>query len=201
MILKEQFFPTTLYGKDLQLDNKLFEEEIFQWMKEDPVGLTKTNMGGWHSQTDLHTRPTFKPLVDEIYKMQREVYEEEWLDREPILGNMWANVNEPGGYNRPHVHPNSLFSGCYYVKTPPNCGKFIANDPRPGIQVNMPTRKKGQPPKHLWREAHIDVQAGRVLMFPSWLWHNVETNNSNEIRISIAFNFIQSGFQPPMAGV
>ena len=98
MILKEQFFPTTLYAKDLQLDNKLFEEEIFQWMKEDPVGLTKTNMGGWHSQTNLHTRPTFKPLVDEVYKMQREVYEEEWLDREPILGNMWANVNEPGGY-------------------------------------------------------------------------------------------------------
>ena len=38
--------------------------------------------------------------------MQDKIYEEEHLDSEPFLGNMWANVNPPGGYNRPHLHPN-----------------------------------------------------------------------------------------------
>ena len=83
----------------------------------------------------------------------KEIWKEEWLDREPVLGNMWANINYPGGYNKPHVHPNTLFSGVYYIKTPPNCGKLICNDPRPGIQTVMPTRIKGRPPKELWRES------------------------------------------------
>ena len=77
----------------------------------------------------------------------------------------------------------------YYVKTPPNCGKIVFNDPRPGIQTNMPTRRPGQPPKHLWREVHLDVIEGRIIMFPAWLWHCVEPNESNDIRISVSFNF------------
>ena len=126
--------------------------------------------------------------------MQYQVFKEEWLDKEPRLGNMWANINYKGGYNRPHIHPNSLFSGVYYVKSQPNSGKLVCNDPRPGIQTNMPTRVKGQPPKHLWREIHLDPKEGRILMFPSWLWHCVEPNESNDIRISVSFNFIQDGF-------
>ena len=127
--------------------------------------------------------------------MQHQIYKEEWLDRQPKIGNMWANINYPGGYNKPHIHPNSLYSGVYYVKTQENCGKIILYDPRPGIQTNMPARVKGQPPKHLWREVHLDTVEGRIIMFPSWLWHCVEENKSNDIRISISFNFIQDGFQ------
>ena len=59
----------------------------------------------------------------------------------------------------------------------------------------MPTRVKGQPPKHLWREIHLEPKEGRILMFPAWLWHCVEPNESNDIRISVSFNFIQDGFQ------
>ncbi len=58
----------------------------------------------------------------------------------------------------------------------------------------MPTRVKGQPPNHLWREVHLDAVEGRIIMFPSWLWHCVEPNESNDIRISVSFNFIQDGF-------
>jgi uncharacterized protein (TIGR02466 family) len=43
---------------------------------------------------------------------------------------MWANINPPGGYNRPHMHPNSLWSGVYYIKTPKNCGHLKLEDPR-----------------------------------------------------------------------
>jgi len=194
MLIKEQFFPTTVYGKDLQLDNNTLAQHIIQWSQQDQ-GVKKTNMNGWHSTTDMHTKPEYKVLVDELYQMQHEIFQEEWLDRRPKLGNMWANINYSGGYNRPHVHPNCLFSGVYYVKTQPQCGELVVNDPRPGIQTMMPTRKSGQPPKHLWREAHIEPVQGRLIMFPAWLWHCVEPNQSNDMRISVSFNFIQEGFE------
>ena len=193
-MIREEFFPTSIYGKDVQLDNNKLAQDIINWSKQDK-GVKKTNVKGWHSQTDMHTKPEYKSLVDELMTMCKDVFKEEWLDREPILGNMWANINQPGGYNKPHIHPNSLFSGVYYIKTPPNCGKLICNDPRPGIQTTMPVRVKGEPPKHLWREVHLTPITGRIVIFPAWLWHCVEPNESNDIRISVSFNFIQKGFQ------
>ena len=193
-MIKEQFFPTTIYGKDIQLDNQALADHIINWSKQDP-GVTKTNMNGWHSTTDMHLKQEYQELVKQLYIMQEEIYQEEWLDRKPMLGNMWANINYPGGYNRPHVHPNCLFSGVYYVKSQPGAGQLVVNDPRPGIQTMMPIRKSGQPPKHLWREAHLDPIPGRIIMFPAWLWHCVEPNKTNDIRISVSFNFIQDGFQ------
>jgi uncharacterized protein (TIGR02466 family) len=192
-MIKEQFFPTTIYGHDIQLDNNFLANEIVAWSKKNS-GVKKTNVNGWHSETNMHELPQFKPLVDELFKMQHQVFKEEWLDREPRLGNMWANINYQGGYNKPHIHPNSLFSGVYYVHAQPNSGKLICNDPRPGIQTVMPVRKPGQPPKHLWRETHLEPKPGRIIMFPAWLWHSVEPNQSNDIRISVSFNFIQDGF-------
>ena len=192
-MIKEEFFPTIIYAKDVNLNNKLFEQEIVSWSRQDK-GITKTNVNGWHSTTDMHNIPVFKPLVDELFKMQYEVFKEEWLDRDPIIGNMWANINYNDGYNRPHVHPNCLFSGVYYIKAPTNCGELICTDPRPGMQTMMPIRIKGQPPKHLWREVHLSPIEGRIIMFPAWLWHCVEPNKSNDMRISVSFNFIQRGF-------
>ena len=193
-MIKEQFFPTTIYAKDIQLDNETLSNNIVNWSQQDP-GVKKTNMNGWHSKPEMHLKSEYQQLVQELYKMQEEIYQEEWLDRQPKLGNMWANINYPGGYNRPHVHPNCLFSGVYYVKANKNSGVFVANDPRPGMQTMMPSRKPGRPPKHLWREVHLEPIPGRIIMFPAWLWHCVEPNQSNDIRISISFNFIQDGFQ------
>ena len=193
-MIKEGFFPTLIYAEDFKLDTNQMAQNITQWSKEDK-GVIKTNVNGWHSTTDMHTKPEYKPLVDELFRMVYQVFNEEFLDGEPKLGNMWANINPPGGYNKPHIHPNSLFSGVYYVKTPPNSGRLICNDPRPGIQTCMPNRKKGQPPRHLWREVNLQPQENRAIMFNSWLWHNVEANQSNEDRISVSFNFIQRGFE------
>ena len=192
-MIAEGFFPTLIYAKDVDLNTDQLANDIVAWSKQDK-GIKKTNVKGWHSETNMHEMPQFKSLVDELFKMQFEIFKEEWLDREPRLGNMWANINPPGGYNRPHIHANSLFSGVYYIKAPANSGKLVCNDPRPGVQTVMPTRKKGQPPKHLWREVHLEPKVNRIIMFPSWLWHNVEPNESNDIRISVSFNFIQHGF-------
>ena len=188
-MIKDGFFPTIIYAEDFKLDTNQMAQNIIQWSKEDK-GVKKTNVNGWHSTTEMHKKPEYKPLVDELFRMVHQVFEEEFLERGPKLGN----INPPGGYNQPHVHPNSLFSGVYYVKVPVNSGQLICNDPRPGIQTCMPTRKKGQPPKHLWREIHIQPKENRAVMFHSWLWHNVQPNQSNEDRISISFNFLQDGF-------
>ena len=193
-MIKAAYFPTIIYAKDVQLDNRLFEREVIEWSKKDK-GIKRTNMIGWHSTTDMHKIPVFKPLVDELFKMQMEIYREELLSREPIIGNMWANINPPGGYNRPHIHPNSHFSGVYYIKAPQNSGEIVFNDPRSAAHMVMPERVKDiKPPSHLWREVRVNPLEGRMLMFPSWLWHCVEPNESNDIRISVSFNFIQKGF-------
>ena len=70
----------------------------------------------------------------------------------------------------------------------------IFMDPRPGVQCNMPIRKSGDPGQHLWRDADLEPISGRIIMFPAWLWHAVGENKSNDVRISVSFNFIQEGF-------
>ena len=193
-MIREEFFPTSVFGKDVKLDNDKLAQDIINWSNQDP-GVKKTNYKGWHSKTDMHTKAEYRPLVDELMTMCKDVFKEEWLDREPVLGNMWANINPKDGMNQPHIHPNSLFSGVYYIKSNPQAGRLKIYDPRPGSQIIMHVRKKGKPPKHLWRDANLDPFPGRIIMFPAWLWHSVEPNQSNEIRISVSFNFIQQGFQ------
>ena len=192
-MIKAAYFPTIIYAKDVNLDNRLFENAVIEWSQKDQ-GIKRTNLKGWHSQTDMHTVPVFKPLVDELFQMQREIYKEEWLDKEPTMGNMWANINPSGAMNRPHIHPNSHFSGVYYIKAPKNSGQIVFNDPRTTSHMVMPNRIKETPPPHLWREVRIDPLEGRIIIFPAWLWHCVEPNESNDIRISVSFNFLQKGF-------
>ena len=189
----EKFFPTFVYGKDVELNNDQLTRDIINWSKQDK-GVQKTNYNGWHSTTDMGQKPEYQQLVKELFKMQEEIFNNEHLNRSSRLGNMWANINPPGGMNQPHIHPNALFSGVYYVKSPVNSGRLKIYDPRPGVQFIMPIRKPGNPGKDLWREANIDPVEGRIIMFPAWLWHAVEENKSNDIRISVSFNFIQDGF-------
>jgi uncharacterized protein (TIGR02466 family) len=193
-MITEKFFPTIVYGKDIQLDNNKMAQDIINWSNQDP-GVSKTNVKGWHSTTDMANKPEYQQLVKELFKMQEEIFNNEHLDRSSRLGNMWANINPPGGMNQPHIHPNALFSGVYYIKSPIKSGRLKIYDPRPGVQFIMPIRKPGNPGKDLWREANIDPVEGRIIMFPAWLWHAVEENQSNDIRISVSFNFIQDGFQ------
>ena len=194
MLRKEHFFPTTVYGFDVKLDNYKLAQDILEWSKQDK-GVTKTNIKGWHSQTDMQNKPEYKPLVDQLFVAMNQVWEDQHLDREPRLGNMWANINPPSGSNQPHVHPNSLYTGVYYIKSNIDAGRLRLYDPRPGIQLIMPVRKSGDTSKDLWRDVHLDTIAGRIIIFPAWTWHEVEPNKSNDIRISVSFNFVQQGFE------
>jgi uncharacterized protein (TIGR02466 family) len=192
-MITEHHFPTMIYIKDFPDSEKLnqyLEPKIIQWSQQDK-GEQKTNAGGWHSKTNMNQKEEYNPLTRELFNMQEEIYQKEHLSLKPVCGNMWANINGPGNFNRPHIHPNSLFSGVYWVKTPQKSGNLMVYDPRPGVQMTMPNRKEGKLPPELWREVHYEPKAGRCIMFPSWLWHEVKPNKSNDTRISVSFNFLQ----------
>ena len=187
----EYFFPTLIYIKKLPNAEKLnqyLEPRIIKWSQQNK-GVAKTNAGGWHSETNMNKREEYNPLTIELFNMQEEIYKKENLSRKPVMGNMWANINGPGNYNRPHVHPNSLFSGVYWIKTPENSGNLMLYDPRPGTHMSMPNRTDGKLPPELWREVQYSPKAGTCIMFPSWLWHEVKPNQSSDTRISVSFNF------------
>ena len=192
-MITEYHFPTMIYIKDFpdsEKLNKYLEDHIMRWSQNDK-GVSKTNAGGWHSSTDMNQKEKYNPLTRELFNMQEEIYQKENLSRKPVCGNMWANINYPGCFNRPHLHPNSLFSGVYWIKTPIKSGNLMLYDPRPGNHTTMPNRKEGKKPPELWREIHYEPKAGRCIMFPAWLWHEVRTNESNDTRISVSFNFLQ----------
>ena len=189
---RDLLFSTPVYIADIKHPtlNQELERDIVAWSKQDK-GIVRTNVQGWHSKTNMHERPEFKKLVNMLYDCQKTVYEQEYYESEPVLGNMWANINPPGGSNRAHQHPNSLWSGVYWIKTPKNCGELKIDDPRSVACMTRPRQKEGEKPARLFRETHYEPIAGRCIMFPSWLMHCVDPNNSNDIRISVSFNFLQ----------
>ena len=190
---RELHFPTPIYHFDIKAQslNIQLEKDVINWMNKDK-GISRTNVKGWHSTTDMHTKPEYARLVKALYEAQNKIYQEENYESEPFLGNMWANVNPPGGYNRAHLHPNCTWAGVYYIKTPEKCGELKLKDPRTGAEMSSPKMKKSNTlPERLWREVTYIPVAGRCIMFPAWLIHCVEPNDSNDIRISVSFNFLQ----------
>ena len=193
-MIRELHFPTPIYILDIKDKNlnAQLERDVISWMNQDK-GIKRTNIKGWHSTTNMHERPEFKRLVNALYEAQKKIYIEEHLESEPVLGNMWANVNPPGGMNRAHQHPNSLWSGVYYIKAEKNSGQLKIDDPRAAASMVRPKQKSGELSSRLWRETHYEPVAGRCIMFPSWVMHCVDPNESNDIRISVSFNFLQKG--------
>ena len=191
-MFRELHFPTPIYIADIKHPtlNQELERDIINWSNENK-GVVRTNIKGWHSSTNMHELPEYQNLVRMLYECQKTIYQQEHYESEPFLGNMWANINPPGGMNRAHIHPNSLWSGVYWIKTPENCGDLKIDDPRSSAAMCRPRQKQGEMPARLLRETHYKPIAGRCIMFPSWLMHCVDPNESNDIRISVSFNFMQ----------
>jgi uncharacterized protein (TIGR02466 family) len=197
---REILFPTPIYFKELQgtkeLNKQLFKD-IKSWMKKDPEGVEKTNVNGWHSQTNQNQKPEYQPLIKQMFTMVEQIFQDMGYQPRIALGNMWSNVNYPGGFNRHHVHPNSTISGIYYVKIPTDAVESClwVEDPRPGPNLLIPRSVK-KLPRELWRVVQYPPKEGMATLFPSWLPHGVEVNRSKlkkekGWRVSVAFNFIQ----------
>ena len=195
---REILFPTPIYMKmvkDPKKMNKYLYPLIKAWSKKDETEYKTNAGGGWHSPTDMNFKKEYKPLADELFAMQDEIFKDYGMEPKPGLGNMWANINYPGSYNKQHIPPNSQWSGVYYVKVPENSGRLFVEDPRPGPNITLPKRIKGIP-RALWRIVIYPAIEGQMIMFPAWVPHGVEINESKEKgekgwRVSVSFNFIQ----------
>jgi len=195
----ELWFPTPLYyhkvnnSKEL---NKDLLKHIKQWHKKDK-GLRKTNRGGWHSTVDMHKKQEYKPLVKELLCMQTGICREEGYTAPTMLGNMWANINYQGCFNKDHIHPDSHWSGVYYIQAPKDSGALHIEDPRQAANMTilkqLPIKKI---PQRLWKSVDYEAIEGKMIMFPAYLNHCVNVNESKlkgekGWRVSVSFNFLQ----------
>lgn len=201
------YFPTQVFS--FQLDeqvaetaNKMLLKEIYAERDRDQKGIQKSNfraLGGWHSRNNLHEKQPFSKLTDMISACCASVSEQNGYDRSYRLRatTMWSIINPPGSSNRSHIHPASLWSGVYYVQTPENAGNIEFTDPRTQ-QLMMPPRyvPNKKRPVACWTKVNFTPKSGLMLIFPSWLYHSVAPNLSEEKgpngeRVIISFNISQ----------
>jgi uncharacterized protein (TIGR02466 family) len=143
---------------------------------------------------NIRTLPEMNELVDVIMRESGQILDAHKIKRDShYITNMWANINEPNHRHLVHVHPNCLFCGILYIKTPKDCAPTIFNSPR---QMN----RMLEPPIVARNELNADTfvmraEKGRILLWPSYLPHGVDHGHSteNEERIVLAFNIMIRG--------
>lgn len=147
----------------------------------------------WQTSQDLHLRPEFAELVALIELAGKGVIEFLKLAEQSFeITGCWANVNPPGAPHGIHTHPNNLLSGVYYVRAGGGAERIDFYDPRPQTRIIAPRRTEGNLANST--QTNVDVAAGRLIVFPSWLEHAVPPNQSGRDRISISFNLMLSDY-------
>ena len=144
------------------------------------------------SLDDLPTRaPAFSNLVTVLDKMAHEFAERlHWdLGKARLqCDSLWINILGEGGHHSGHIHPNSVISGTCYITMPEGAGRIKYEDPRLPMMMAAP-RLKPDAPSDAQRFHYIAPAPGEVLMWESWLRHEVMTSQSEDARISISFNY------------
>jgi uncharacterized protein (TIGR02466 family) len=203
---KKTYFPTQIFQIDLDdpaVLNATLLDCIYSEQERDMKGISRSNfteLGGWHSQNNLHKAAEYKPLVSVIAEATARLSDE--LGYNPryqlVPTTMWSIINPPGSANRAHVHPGCLWSGVYYIHAPKNAGSIEFIEPRTAHLMNQPRyAPNAQRPKECWTKVRFEPVPGRMIIFPSWLYHAVDPNLSKEKdrkghRVIISFNLNQT---------
>lgn len=108
--------------------------------------------------------------------------------RRLVLDSLWVNVLKPGGAHSSHIHPHSVISGTYYVATPPGASALKLEDPRLPMMMAAPSRN-AEAPEDLQTFVYVAPAPGTVLLWESWLRHEVPANGAKSDRISVSFNY------------
>lgn len=110
------------------------------------------------------------------------------LSRKPRLDSLWVNLMKPGGHHSAHIHPHSIVSGTLYVEVPKGSGPIRFEDPRLPMMMAAPVRREDAP-EELRNFVSIEPQPGLLLMWESWLRHEVLPGAAKTDRLSLSFNF------------
>ena len=176
-----------------ELDNSCIviaedDEAGQQWCEENGYpGYTS-----YASLTDLPWRfPIFADLVkvlDQHVAAFAEDLEFDLDGRKLVLEDLWINILPEGGMHASHLHPHSVISGTTYVSMPEGASALKLEDPRSGRMMASPARKKGAR-EDLRTFIYVKPEVGDVLLWESWLRHEVPMNMAEEERISVSFNY------------
>ena len=104
------------------------------------------------------------------------------------LDSLWVNVLKPGSAHTSHIHPHSVLSGTIYVVTPPGASALKLEDPRLPMMMAAPPRRTDAA-ESAKAFVYLQPEPGTVLMWESWLRHEVPANKAKAERISISFNY------------
>jgi uncharacterized protein (TIGR02466 family) len=155
----------------------------------------KNGYPGYTSYASLNDLPWRIPVFGELRKaLDRHVaafareLEFDLKGRKLALDSLWINVLPPGGVHTSHIHPHSVISGTFYVSIPDGASALKLEDPRLGFMMAAPPRKKKAKPENK-QFAYLAPAPGTVLLWESWLRHEVPVNEADSERISISFNY------------
>ncbi len=162
-------------------------------LRDATEGIQRSNRNGWHSEGNIFEEDA--PAVSEL-RGWVEVALEATMDKLSAKGDGpkprfslegWMNINPQGAFNAPHTHPDCQWAGVYYVAQPEpkgrNGGMLEFLDPRPELHDY-----KGLRVKAFQASRTLRGQPGELYLFPAYLLHWVYPNETEEERVSIAFN-------------
>jgi uncharacterized protein (TIGR02466 family) len=155
----------------------------------------KNGYPGYTSYASLNDLPWRVPVFGELVKaldthvaaFAKEL-EFELGKSKLALDSLWVNILPPGGVHTSHIHPHSVVSGTYYVTIPDGASALKFEDPRLGLMMAAPPRKPKAKPENR-QFAYITPTAGTILLWESWLRHEVPVNGAESERISVSFNY------------
>ncbi|MBI1340599.1 hypothetical protein GC169_10395 [bacterium] len=199
----ERLFPTHIARASLLTDrrDRAWNDDIvaaaISLSKEDEAGRRWCRDRGYDGYTsyasldDLPARATcFAELENRVLKHAGALADALAFD----LGrgrlrcdSMWVNVLGPGGAHSGHIHPHSVISGTYYASTPDGSGTIRFEDPRLSMMMAAPP-VRAAPPRERERFVHVAPEVGDLLLWESWLRHEVQPNRAASARISVSFN-------------
>ena len=186
------FFATQLYEADLS-DPKLLDElanSIRSLAEDDEAGRRwskEHRYAGYTSYASLNDLPKRDPAFADLSKQlnrHAEAFARDCgfdLQRKPKLDSLWVNLLKSGGHHSGHIHPHSIISGTLYVEVPKGSGAIRFEDPRLPLMMAAPPRPD--------TFVSVDPRPGLVLMWESWLRHEVLPGTGRGERLSISFNF------------
>ncbi len=199
----ESLFATRLYRSALpelgqKIDPAELEASCFSIAEDDLAGQEWCEANGYPgytsyaSLTDLSWRfPIFADVVralDQHVAVFAADLEFDLDGRKLVLEDLWINILPEGGMHASHLHPHSVISGTTYVAMPSDTSALKLEDPRSGRMMAAPVRTK-EARRELQRFIYVKPDVGDVLLWESWLRHEVPMNMSEDERVSVSFNY------------